>query len=184
MAQFGQQVDGDYAMAIYAYTQETEEQLYIKLNKACRTPTNTEEKKLAVYRDYLYHIDQAMGTLVNYQGFVYRGVRSKISADVYKVGSKITWTQLSSCSKSPLVATKFLGNQYKLEGTLFKIYTKTGKEIADYSEFQDEDEVLLAFNKFFTVLERVNKTPKKKKALKELSSYDLSHLDVYVLQQI
>ena len=184
--QFDVDIDHEYAATIFAYTQETKDHLYTKLNKACRTATISEEKKLDVYRDYLYHIQEAMSTLTNYQGWVYRGINMKLAPDVYAEGKSITWTQLSSASKSQHVAAKFLGNSTgsgALSGTYFKIYTKTGKEISDYSEFPDEEEVLLTFNKYFTVKEKLTKPKQKKKALPDLAGYDLKGLDVYVLQQ-
>ena len=58
-----------------------------------------------------------------------------------------------------------------------------GKEIEAYSAFPEEEEVLLKFNTFFKVTAKLQTEAEKKAELTDLTAYDLSLLDVYILHQ-
>ena len=59
MALIGLATDADHAAAIYAYTEESDHNLYGKLNFACRTLGGVAERQLAVYLNYLHHLSEA-----------------------------------------------------------------------------------------------------------------------------
>ena len=185
LSQFGVSMATDHATAVYAYTEEKPTNLYGKLNKACRTPGDASERRLAVYRDYLYHLQEAASTLPNYCGRVYRGIGSKMNPSTYANGSTITWQQFSSASKKQQQARKFLGvpTPLQLSGSMFVMDVKSGKEIEELSQFPEEEEVLLRPNTFFKVVRRVSDA-QKRTVLADLSGYDMANLDVYLLSQI
>ena len=60
----------------------------------------------------------------------------------------------------------------------------TGKEIAAFSAFPGEMEVLIPPNTFFEVRSRIQGEVAKKAALPELAMYNLAALDVYQLHEI
>ena len=68
----------------HRYGEETPSNLCGKLNHSCRTPGKVSEQKLAVYRDYLYHLEQATVSLPNYRGKV---------CDTYSVAHATTHTR-------------------------------------------------------------------------------------------
>ena len=185
LSQFGVSMARDHATALYAYTEEKPTNLYGKLNKACRTPGGASERRLAVYRDYLFHMQEAVSTLPNYCGRVYRGIDSKINPSTYADGSIITWQQFSSTSKKQQQARKFLVFRppSQLSGSMFVIDVKTGKEVEELSQFPEEEEVMLRPNTFFTVIGMVG-NDQKRALLSDLSGYDLASLDVYHLSQV
>ena len=101
------------------------------------------ERRLAVYRDYLHHLTEAISTIPAFLGVVYRGIDCKLNPASYAVGSTITWQQFSSASKKAQQARKFLQpvGASGLGGSLFVIEVKTGREIDAFSAFPEEEEV-------------------------------------------
>ena len=102
---FGFSTAADHAAGIFAYTEENANDLYGKLNHACRTPGGMAEMRLETYRDYLHHMAEATSSLINFVGKVYRGIDCKINPESYGVGNTITWQQvrgglLPSCKRS------------------------------------------------------------------------------------
>ena len=186
LAQCGMHIPAEHTTAVYAYTEEKKEtDLYGKLNLACRTTGTTSKMKLALYRDYLYHLQEAHSTLPNYCGRVYRGINCKIPSSSYADGKTITWQQFSSASKKQHVARNFLGEPIPLQlsGTMFVINVKNGKEIEALSEYPEEEEVLMKPNTFFKVVCKVS-DDQKSEFLADLSDYDMTHLTVYHLSQL
>jgi hypothetical protein len=120
-----------------------------------------------------------------YIGCAYRGLDAKLKASAYGVGETITWQQFSSASRKQQVARRFTTQQGdRLVGTLFVIECKTAKDIEDFSAFPEEAEVLLKYNTHFKVKSKVTDTAQKMQLLDDLSAYDLSLLDVYVLKEM
>jgi len=72
----------------------------------------------------------------------------------------------------------------KLQGSLFVITSMTGRDIRHFSEYPDEEEVLFPPNSQFRVDKVLTQVEEKDSMLSDLSAYDLSELDVYVLQQL
>eukprot|EP00667_Euglena_gracilis_P005727 EG_transcript_5769 len=179
-------VDPEHAAAVFAYTQEDPvTQLYTKCNEACRSTGAAAEKRIALYRDYLYHLTQALSALPAFAGTTYRGVRAVMPPDCYAVGKTVTWQAFTSTTQAATRTVPFLvQNGKKLQGSLFVLRVKTGKDIAEFSEFQYEREVLLGLNSAFQVTGRCKTRREKKAAVPDLAGYDLQPLDVYLMKQL
>ncbi|CAF3584268.1 unnamed protein product [Rotaria sp. Silwood1] len=61
----------------------------------------------------------------------------------------VTWWSVNSCSSSVNVIKQFLGN--KKNSTLFLIEAVSGKTISGYTEYKEEDEVILRIGSQFRV---------------------------------
>jgi len=174
-----------YSAVIVAYTEEKATNLYGKFNWACRSVGPQAEVELKMYRDYHYHFKNAINTLPNFAGTTYRGAPIYVSSSTYAPGMIITWQQNSSTARSTRVTVTFLNKQGKvLIGTIFVIKVKAGKDIQIFSAFPEEEEVLLPANSFFKVLQKLENAEDKAAMLEGLSGWDLSQLDVFVLQQM
>jgi hypothetical protein len=69
---------------------------------------------------------------------LWRGVNLDISKN-FTEGEEITWWSFNSCSSSVKVIKQFLGSV----STLIMIEAKNGKQISTYSNFPQENEVIL-----------------------------------------
>ena len=176
-----------HAAALYAYTEDSP--LYGMLNYAMRTPhtpstpTDTELKR---YADFLVHTQSALGSLPTHVGKVYRGIKVLLNPDVYAPGKRITWQAFSSSTKKQMATLEFV-NQLpgrKLMGSLFVIDSITAKDIRHFSAIPSEEEVLFPPNSQFKVEKVVESEQEKKALLDQLGAYNMTDLDVYVLQQI
>jgi len=177
-------VSADSAAAVYAYTMEWPD-VYTKLNSACRKKGRRAKLQLDRYRDYLYHLQSASSTMPNFVGRTYRGISVRLAPNKYPIGEVITWHQMSSTTGKMTATLPFLGKTANggLQGTIFVIDVKAGKDIEIFSAFPSEDEVLMALNSFFLVESKIN-SDKKKEVLGDLSAYNMEQLDVYILKQI
>ena len=97
----------------------------------------------------LYYLVKALSQIPYYWGYVTR--TCKLTEDelkLYTPGALITWIQFSSSKKGKKVAGGF---DFSTRKTFFKIYSLTGRSIAQFSDFgEDEDEVLfLPHSTFF-----------------------------------
>lgn len=120
--------------AIYLYTTNC---LYHRLNKALSTSTR---EGLLCFFQYLKLFLLAQDKLDETDWVdLYRGTNADL-CDQYKVGSIVTWWNISSCSGNPKVAHSFSGGK----GTLFHVKAKRATNIAGLSAFQEEDEFVLA----------------------------------------
>mmetsp|Transcript_3204 Transcript_3204/g.9017 ORF Transcript_3204/g.9017 Transcript_3204/m.9017 type:complete len:118 (+) Transcript_3204:311-664(+) len=72
---------------------------------------------------------------------IYRGI-GKVLASQYKVGSEVTWWNVSSCTPNISVAKNFGGGHPG--GTLFHVKAKTAVPIMHLSAYQSEEEYVLA----------------------------------------
>lgn len=173
-----------YISVIFAYTEESEAEIYLKLNRACRTLGEVAEQNLALYRDYLFHFNKAVTTVQNFAGLVYRAIDTKIDPVMYRAGSVVTWQQFSSTSRTQALLPQFLHSQGAvLSGTVFVITCSTGKDIRDFSAYPHEEEVLLTCNFCTRVLNRVEADHEKRTLLGSLAPYEISGVDVYVLEE-
>jgi len=182
LGQVGMTLPSTHVLTIQAYTEESP--LYTELNATCRAATHTAEQKLRLYRDYLYHMEQALSNLPSHIGLAYRGIRVKLAPTTYVPGTTITWQPLSSASKSQTVPLQFvITDGSRLSGTYFVIESNGAKEIQELSTFPDEEEVVFRLNAVFTVTAKLTVAADKAAALPGLGSYDLTDLDVYRLTQ-
>ncbi|CAF1509334.1 unnamed protein product [Adineta steineri] len=122
--------------AIYIYTMDWGEQsLYRVLNGLLRINDRT---VLVPWHGYLKLFDNALKKLPSQHMNVWRGVNVDISKN-YKEGEELTWWNITSGSSTLKVVKKFLGQS----STLFLIEAKNGKLISAYSNFPEENEVIL-----------------------------------------
>lgn len=106
--------------------------------------------------DFATYLDHSLSKLQNFEEIVYRGVNlSKIELENYKIHFEENRNIIENCfvstTKSRLIATSFLGN------VLFRILSRTGKEIEKISKFgttgfPNEREVLFSYKKQFRIL--------------------------------
>lgn len=180
-------ISPNHASVIYAYTEELPGQnpLYKKLNLNMRSPGATAEKRLVPMRDYIHYLGDAISALPNYVGKAYRGMDCKLNPTIYQPGKMITWQQFSSCTRSQMVARRFVANHgVQLVGSVFVINISHGKGIEEFSAFPEEQEILLKYNTFLKVRSVIEDDMGKKAALTDFVAYDLTHLDVYILDQL
>ena len=184
---------GKLAATIYAYTQDSP--LYMMLTFTMRTPhtsltpTDTELKQ---YADFIVHAERALSCLPAHvselpgHGMVYRGIRVLLNPALYAPGKHVTWQGFSSSTRKQLAILEFVDRLpgRKLQGSLFVFESITAKDIRHFSSFPNEEEVLFAPNSQFQVESVLASEADKKAALEQLTAYDMTELDVYVLKQI
>mmetsp|Transcript_1827 Transcript_1827/g.3458 ORF Transcript_1827/g.3458 Transcript_1827/m.3458 type:complete len:602 (-) Transcript_1827:23-1828(-) len=178
-------VRGDSMAAVYSYTQENPHDVYGNVNFTMRSATKVAEVKLKRYRDYIYHLGQGLDCFPNYVGKCYRGIGKRFPEELYAVGSTVTWQPFSSATRKLAVTQDFLKEEgTKLIGSLFILDVNTAKDIEVASAFPDEEEVLLRYNTFMKVEGKIVDEADKKAMLRDLSAYNLEHLDVYHMRQL
>ena len=79
---------------------------------------------------------------------LWRGVNRDIGKSFTK-NQHVTWWSISSCSSSVNIIKDFLGNN--TSSTVFLIEAVNGKVISGYSEYENEDEVILRMGTQFSV---------------------------------
>ena len=130
---------------------EHDAKLYYALNKALRN------RKASVHpfkrwQGFLYFLMRALEKLPRFQGTVYRGGNAGLDQAAvrreYTVGRPIQWAAFSSTTKDAAAAKRFVD---KGVGVLFKLTVVGGRDIAAYSYFPKENEILLSPNTRFTV---------------------------------
>ncbi|CAM4817974.1 unnamed protein product [Rotaria magnacalcarata] len=136
----------DQSAAVYIYTMEWgDTTLYRVLNKALRSE---DRQALKIWFPYMKLFDTALDKLPTVKEAVWRGV----SLDIGKHFTKnqiVTWWSVNSCSLSPHVIKTFLGKSPN--STLFLIEAINGKKVSAYTEFQNEEEVILRMGTEFRV---------------------------------
>jgi hypothetical protein len=126
----------DESAAVYLYTMEGGENgFYQVLNRALRSENRPALKPWFVY---LKLFDTAVQKLPNLRTNVWRGVTRDIARN-YKKDDEFTWWSISSCSISVNVLKVFLGPN----STLFLIEVVNGKDISRYTNYPNENEVIL-----------------------------------------
>lgn len=128
----------DESAAIYIYTMEWgDTSLYCVLNKALRSENR---QALKIWFPYLKIFDTALDKLPTIKAVLWRGVNLDIGKNFTK-NQLVTWWSISSCSSSVNVIKNFLGNDKN--STLFLIEAVNGKKISDYTQYENENEVIL-----------------------------------------
>jgi hypothetical protein len=128
----------DESAALFLYTMEAgDHSFYRILNQVLRTENRNEVKP---WFSYLKLFDTALNKLPKVKGNIWRAVPGNV-ANNYKINQILTWWTISSCSTSADVVKAFLKpNQ---EATLFMIEAVNGKNLAGYTIYPDEHEVIL-----------------------------------------
>ncbi|CAF2098780.1 unnamed protein product [Rotaria magnacalcarata] len=138
----------DEAASVYLYTMEISEEasVYSVLNRTLRADDRSQVRP---WFAYLKLLDSAASKLPNFKGTVWRGVNRDVS-ETFKRGERITWWSVSSCSTSMDIISSFLGTNP--QSTLFNIECATGKSIAMYTCYPNENEVILMPGTMFEVM--------------------------------
>jgi hypothetical protein len=128
----------DESASLYIYTMEWgETTLYRVLNKALRSENR---QSLKIWFSYLKLFDTALNKLPTIKEILWRGVPLDIGKNFTK-NQIVTWWSINSCSSSVEIIRNFLSDDKR--STLFLIEAKNGKQISGYTEYENEDEVIL-----------------------------------------
>ncbi|CAM4815094.1 unnamed protein product [Rotaria magnacalcarata] len=136
----------DESAAIYIYTMEWgDTALYRVLNQALRSENR---QALKIWFPYLRLFDEALHKLPTVKEVLWRG----ISLDIGKTFVRnqiVTWWSVNSCSSSVNVIKNFIGKEKN--STLFLIEAVNGKKVSGYTEFENEEEIVLPMGSQFRV---------------------------------
>ncbi|CAF2708395.1 unnamed protein product [Rotaria sp. Silwood2] len=136
----------DQSAAVYIYTMELgDTTLYRVLNKALRSENR---QALKIWFPYLKLFDTALDKLPTVKEMVWRGVPLDIGKHFTK-NKIVTWWSINSCSSSVKIIESFIDNSKN--ATLFLIEAVKGKRISGYTEYKNEDEVILRMGSQFRV---------------------------------
>ena len=136
----------DESAAVYIYTMEWgDTTLYRVLNKALRSENR---QALKIWFPFLKLFDTALDKLPTVKEAIWRGVSLDIGKNFTK-NQVFTWWSVNSCSSSVNVIKSFLGNEKN--ATLFLIEAMNGKKVSGYTEYENEDEVILRMGTKFHV---------------------------------
>ena len=132
----------DEAAAILLYTmswEPNEKCLFPILNNALRLKDRSILKPWFLYLKLFF---VALDRLPAANQRLFRGVKKDMT-DLYKLGRPVIWWGFSSCSTDEDIAKReeFCGKTGKR--TMFIIDSISGRDIRDYSYFQEENEVLI-----------------------------------------
>jgi hypothetical protein len=135
----------DESASIFLYTMEWgPESFYRVLNEALRAE---DRQALKPFFSFLKLFDTAYSKLPLYKGNVWRGVNIDESQK-FKKGDKITWWNVSSCTRDVNIIKRFVQSN----GTLFLIEASHGRSLSGYTNFPEETEILLAAGTDFDVI--------------------------------
>lgn len=120
--------------------------LYGDLNRYLRKKLNGDE----FLDTAIKVINNGLNKLESFDGIVYRGISIDITSvqkyfDAFKTGKSVIEPAFTSTSKNP--AKAFDGN------AKFMIKSKNGKSVKDFSEYDEEDEVLFKNDSKFKILD-------------------------------
>jgi len=122
--------------AIFLYTIESEDNSFYRvINCVLRAE---DRSTLKPWFPYLKLFDTAVQKLPSKRMNLWRGIARDVTK-VYKKGDEFTWWAINSCTTSVGVITNFLGPN----STLFLIEAVNGKDISKYTNYPDEEEVIL-----------------------------------------
>ena len=128
----------DQSAAIYIYTMEWDgKTIYRLLNQALRSE---DRLGLNIWLPYIQLFNTALHLLPTVKESVWRGVSLNIG-EMFVKDQILTWWSVNSCSSSVAVIERFLRNISN--STLFLIEVMNGKKIAGYTQYEEEDEIIL-----------------------------------------
>ncbi|CAF3346678.1 unnamed protein product [Rotaria sp. Silwood2] len=119
--------------------------LHRVLNIALRSENRQEVK---IWFPYLKLFDTALNKLPTIKEVVWRGVPIDIGKN-FTNNQIVTWWSINSCSSSVKVIENFLGSGNN--ATLFLIEAVNGKRISGYTQYENEDEIILRMGSQFRV---------------------------------
>lgn len=129
------------ALHLYSINKTIFEQFNVGLTK-WNDPTNS-----VIWQPFILTIYQALHQLPEFVGEVYRAVNDyKFDPGFYAIGTTITWSTLSVCSKEYSQCLDLIKRD---QGIVFIIKSKTGRDIGRYSNTPaDQDVMFLPGSKF------------------------------------
>lgn len=142
--------------ALIIYTMQmgnTDNSLFNLVNKALR---EKDRNKIEPWKKYIFLLLHALKVLEPTKSVeLFRGANLKLEnlGEKYEPGKVFTWTAFSSTSTSMVGAGKFLGNKEKVFWLLKLKEPFHGRSLKEFSEFPNEDEVLLPPNMRFKVID-------------------------------
>jgi len=137
--------------------------IYKDLNKCLR---DEDRAKVSRYFSYLRLLFEACNRLPQTKKTLWRGIGVDLS-ETYKVGSKIIWWGVSSCTSEKKVAEDFM-NGCGDKATFLTVETKTATDISELSFYQNEAESILLPGTQLEVLSSETKGNKSYISLREV----------------
>ena len=144
-------LSADQIAPIVMYTHDFYRVLNAKMREATRMKAEDRKELKLAWGFYIRCLLTSLRLLPPYTGELFRCIPAKLS-DVqkhYTPGSQVRWNSFSSCTYNASAAWKFSDVE---EPVFFAIQVADGKQIARYSAFPEEREVLLEPNAVFRVL--------------------------------
>ncbi|CAM4939061.1 unnamed protein product [Rotaria socialis] len=136
----------DESAAIYIYTMEWgDTALYRVLNQALRSENR---QALKIWFPYLRLFDEALRKLPTVKEVLWRGISLDIGRSFVR-NQIVTWWSVNSCSSSVNVIKNFIGKEKN--STLFLIEAVNGRKVSGYTEFENEEEIVLPMGSQFRV---------------------------------
>ena len=130
-----------------------DENFYFQLNEMLRRKANGNQKVPREWQGYLYFLQTALSKFPSKILDVYRGIPNmSVIKEQYTLGRTVHWSSFSSATTNQKKAIEFATRN----GVVLKLKTLTGKNITAYSVFPEEEEILLAPNINFSVIEEVH----------------------------
>ena len=122
--------------------------IYYALNKALRN-RKTSVQPFKQWQGFLYFLMRALDKLPRVQCTVYRGGLDQCTVRrEYTLGRPVQWAAFSSTSTDAAAAKRFVEKDV---GVLMRLKVVSGCDIAAYSYFPKENEILLGPNTRFVV---------------------------------
>lgn len=149
--------------AIYLYTMELSDNgtIHQMLNRTLR---NEDRRTVRPWFRYLRLFDSGVSKLPTFKGTAWCATDGNVT-HLFRVGQKVTWWGISSCSKSS-DKIKSLFRTFT-ESTLFKIECSNAKLIGRYTSDRDKSEVILMPGTTFEVVTETSS---------DLSGFGIVHL--------
>ena len=140
----------DQAASIYLYTMDFGENKSLNhvLNQALQSK---DQQILQIWFPYLKLFDTALNLLPTVKESVWRGIHLDIVENLPKNQIFTCWT-ICSCSLSADVIERFLQDK-KNSSTLALINVINGKKISGYTQFENENEVILKIGTQFRIVD-------------------------------
>eukprot|EP01063_Lacrimia_lanifica_P016246 TRINITY_DN2284_c0_g1_i1.p1 TRINITY_DN2284_c0_g1~~TRINITY_DN2284_c0_g1_i1.p1 ORF type:complete len:1025 (+),score=323.72 TRINITY_DN2284_c0_g1_i1:33-3107(+) len=111
----------------------------------------------APVKNFAFRLHRELMSIPKYQGTVYRAVDFRVCESLYCEGALVTMPHQASASQDPAVVKRFLGRGGgggQRTGSILILRTLSGRRIADFSRFPEEQEVLIPTNTQFRVVGR------------------------------
>jgi hypothetical protein len=152
----------DEALAVCLYTYDLgmnstmdngQDNLYVQMNNLLRE-RNT--GKIQILKPFIAYLMRGLTKLPVFRGVVYRGIPQSqldLVRSSYRGGVDVHWSAFTSTTLSLPAAKTFAKGH---GGIIFRIRTLSGRRISCYSQFQNEEEIVISPNAQFVVTSECN----------------------------